>query len=355
MNILLVTDLYPVKDSEAQTPKTLYNFVTEWEKSGHTVDIIKPNFIFNSFFRGKPFYKTDMYGKVYNVNYFTPFLFDVKKKLPEIKNYDVIIAHMPSGIIFSNKLSGKKICAVHCSDLAVLTNPIYKFYFKNELLKGYENSTAIACRSEALYRKFTQKCPQFAHKTFLAPSGIDEKIIFERKLNFNPEKIKILTCANLIPRKNIDKLIYATRGMKNIELTVIGDGKLRKRLEKIDDSVHFTGHLEHSKVLEKMRESDIFILPSISETFGMVYLEAMASGCITVGVENEGIDGIIKNGENGFLIKPQIDDIVKLLLIIKESDNEAIERIQNSAFQTVKSMTQSACGESYLKQILKNL
>ena len=104
MKILFVTDLYPIKEDEKNTPKTLYSFVNQWKKMGQEVSVLKPNFLFNSFLRRKPFYKTGQYGDVFNANYVTPFLFDVSKKLPNL-DYDVIVAHMPSGIIFSNKLS----------------------------------------------------------------------------------------------------------------------------------------------------------------------------------------------------------------------------------------------------------
>jgi len=50
---------------------------------------------------------------------------------------------------------------------------------------------------------------------------------------------------------------------------------------------------------------DAFILPSYSETFGIVYLEAMAAGIVTVGVRGQGIDGVIKHGDNGLLVEPK--------------------------------------------------
>ena len=48
MKILFVTDLYPVKDNEKTTPKTLLNFVKSWQEMGVEVDVVKPNFILNS-------------------------------------------------------------------------------------------------------------------------------------------------------------------------------------------------------------------------------------------------------------------------------------------------------------------
>ena len=121
---------------------------------------------------------------------------------------------------------------------------------------------------------------------------------------------------------------------------MIGDGKERKTLEKIDKNVKFLGSLPHDKVLEKMRENDIFVLPSVGETFGMVYLEAMASGCITVCTKGDGVDGIIKNGENGFLVEP---------------NSNSVNALRNNSFSTIKNYTSAICAERYLQQILKIL
>lgn len=185
MNILFITDLYPVNENEKTTPKTLLNFVKEWENSGHNVDVIKPNFILNSFLRGKPFYKTGQYGKVLNINYWTPFWFNIKKKMPGLKQYDLVIAHMPSGILFANKLGLPFIAGVHNSDLEILTNPLYKFHFKKRLKTALDNAKAIACRSFVIKDKLLKLYSEFENKTFTAPSGVKKEII---KTRFSPPK-----------------------------------------------------------------------------------------------------------------------------------------------------------------------
>ena len=434
VNILLITDLYPVSETEKTTPKTMQNFVKEWEKQGHRVDVIKPNFILNSFLRGKPFYKTGKYGNVYNVNYWTPFLGSVKCKMESGKwnNFQlstfkfqpdtslpscppnfipsVIIAHMPSGILFADKLGLPFVAGIHNSDLTVLTSPLYAFHFRKRMIRALKNAKAIACRSFVIKKKLLELFPEFEAKTFVAPSGIDEKIIAavqlrsetaeseeDRKVGrlegklineislseipqeqqsdtvlspyrpialspdtnlstlqpFNRSTIKIITCAHFKKRKNIDKLIIACKDLDGVELIVIGDGKIRKSLEKLDKNVIFTGRLKPEEVYEKMRESDVFILPSVNETFGMVYLEAMAQGCITVCTKNDGISGIIKDGENGFLTEPNIEGIKSVLLKIKNLPSETIEIIRKNAFETVKDLTSEKVAENYLQQILK--
>lgn len=126
-------------------------------------------------------------------------------------------------------------------------------------------------------------------------------------------------------------------------------------MEKIDKSVKFTGYLPHSEVLAKMRESDIFILPSTVETFGMVYLEAMSQGCITVCTKDDGISGIIKDGENGFLTLPISNEIRKILLNIKNMDDDSLKILRYNSLRTIGEYTSDRCADEYLQQIFKIL
>lgn len=340
MKILVITDLYPIKDNEKFTPKTIKNFVDGWKELGHEVRVIKPNFLLNSFLRKKPFYKSDIYGNVENINYFLPFISNIKNKIKTEFTPDIVIAHMPSGVIFANKLKLPFVAGVHVSDLEVLTNPIYSIYFKPELEKAYKNSTKIACRSKVLKQKFLKLYPEYENKTFVCYSGID----FEpTKRNWQPSgKIKVLTCANLIKRKNVDLVIKECENL-NVELRIIGDGKELKNLKKLSSKPVFLGYLPHTKVLEEMKKTDIFALPSINETFGMVYLEAMASGCITVCRKDDGISGIIKDKENGYFWE---DGIIEKI-INSENQNKILE----NSYQTLKNYTSLGACKNYLHNI----
>ncbi len=346
MNILVITDLYPIKDDEKFTPKTIKNFVQGWECLGHRVSVIKPNFLFNSFIRKKTFYKSGIYDGVENINYFLPFLGNIKNKIRGKYNGgkcnpDLVIAHMPSGIIFANKLGYDFIAAVHVSDLEVLTKPLYSIYFKTELEKAYKNAKKIACRSEVIKHKFLDLYPEFENKTFVCYSGIDCEII---KRAWQPKETpRVIVCANLIKRKNVDKVIRACENL-SVELVIVGDGVEFENLKKLSSKPKFLGHLSNEKVLEEMRKSDIFALPSVNETFGMVYLEAMASGCITICSENEGVAGIIKDGQNGYFWK---DNIIEQILA---SDNQNL--ILENSYKTIQNYTQQKACANYLEKSL---
>ena len=340
MKILVITDLYPIKNCEKFTPKTIKNFVDGWEELGHEVRVIKPNFIFNSFLRRKPFYKSDIYENVENINYFLPFIGNIKNKIKTEFTPDIVIAHMPSGVIFANKLKLPFVAGVHVSDLEVLTNPIYSIYFKPELEKAYKNATKIACRSNVLKQKFLKLYPEYENKTFVCYSGIDYEPI---KRNWQPSgKIRVLTCANLIKRKNVDLVIKECENL-NVELRIIGEGKELNNLKKLSSKPVFLGYLPHTKVLEEMKKADIFALPSVNETFGMVYLEAMASGCITVCRKDDGVSGIIKNGENGYFWE---DGIIEKIINSKNQN-----KILENSYQTLKNYTSLGACKNYLLNI----
>ena len=86
----------------------------------------------------------------------------------------------------------------------------------------------------------------------------------------------------------------------------------------------FLGYLKNEDAITEMGKARFFVMPSYPEGFGVVYLEAMAMGCITIGTEGQGIADLITSGENGFLVPP--DDpgaIVKIITWCVEHPQEA--------------------------------
>ena len=370
MKILLVTDLYPLENEKIA--KALYYFVQEWQKQGHYVDVVRANFIINTLVRGRKIQKENIYyengTKIYNLNFHTPFWFDVYKKLPKdfsLKNYDMIISHMPCGAFMADKLlkkySIKYICAVHFSDIVVLKSFLY-ILFRNKLKKVYKKADKIAARSYVLQKRIEKIIPEIHNKTFVAYSGIDNDYISDSiKNTFNREELQISTVASLIKRKNIDVIINAIANInQKFHLTIIGDGPERKRLEKltqklnISDKVTFLGCIAREKVISKLKESDIFILLSKNETFGISYLEAMATGNIVIAKKEDGIDGIIQNDKNGFLINSEIDELKACIQNIIKMSDEEIEIVRKNSIDTVKKLTIRASAENYINNIVNN-
>ena len=135
---------------------------------------------------------------------------------------------------------------------------------------------------------------------------------------------RITQVCSLVPSKHVEFTIQAVARLKErhpvLSLTVVGDGPERGRLENLtkelglSDTVRFVGRLSNSDAMAEMAKAPFFIMPSFPEGLGIVYLEAMASGCVTVGTAGEGIDGLIVSGENGFLVPLEdVDGIVQVV------------------------------------------
>lgn len=145
--------------------------------------------------------------------------------------------------------------------------------------------------------------------TEIVPNGLDLSLIPE----VSREPGRILSVGTLCRRKCMDTTIEAFAGLadsfKEATLRIIGIGDeeaaLRAQAERlgVGNRVLFLGGMDHAAVMEEMARADVFVLPSWGEGFGIVYIEAMAAGCVTIGSIDEGIADTIRDGENGFLVQ----------------------------------------------------
>lgn len=138
------------------------------------------------------------------------------------------------------------------------------------------------------------------------------------------EEYSIVQAGYLVERKKADITIRAYAELKQkypaAKLTIVGSGDQLSRYQAlcgelgVTDSVHFRGFLPNNETLAEMSKAQFFCMPSVREGFGIVYLEAMASGCITIGTQGEGIADLIETGKNGFLVPPEnpraIEDVI---------------------------------------------
>ncbi|MBU3106568.1 glycosyltransferase [Clostridium gasigenes] len=154
--------------------------------------------------------------------------------------------------------------------------------------------------------------------------------LFEKKEEKNNEEFTFFSLAFLEGEKGMDTLIKAfSDGFKgkNCKLKIGGAGSQRKGLEilannlGIKNQVVFLGALLREEVAKNMNECNAFVLASRYETFGVVYIEALAAGKPIIGMYNGGAEDII-NEVNGKIVA--IDDINGLkdaMINIKENIN----------------------------------
>lgn len=128
----------------------------------------------------------------------------------------------------------------------------------------------------------------------------------------SPKGPEILVVGNLAVGKGHELVFRAIDRLKVLfpvlSCRVIGEGADRVRFEAlvrelgIADRVRFEGTRSRKEVAQAMQACSVFVLPSRNEGLGCVYLEAMACGKPVIACRGQGIDAIIKHGENGWLI-----------------------------------------------------
>jgi len=160
--------------------------------------------------------------------------------------------------------------------------------------------------------------------------GIDLNKFRFRKKPPDGERIKILMCGRFVEKKGFEYGIRAFAKLgkihKNVALTLIGDGKLRKKMENLvdslnlSDSVQFLGMLPHEEVQREMEASDIFLSPNATawdgnrEGIPNTIKEAMATGLPVVSTYHAGIPELVIDKKTGFLIpEKDVDALVDRL------------------------------------------
>lgn len=125
------------------------------------------------------------------------------------------------------------------------------------------------------------------------------------ELGLRPGELALGYVGRLAPEKNLRLLLEAFRDLSRraaVRLVLVGDGPLRRELEAhAGPGATFTGYRRGEALARVYAALDLFLFPSVTETFGNVLLEAMASGVPVVGFRAPGPIDLIRHGENGLL------------------------------------------------------
>ena len=120
-----------------------------------------------------------------------------------------------------------------------------------------------------------------------------------------PQATVSLYVGRLASEKNLATLVAAYRAMNQVRpdclLVVVGDGPARADLERLCPQAVFTGLRSGVDLAEHYASADVFLFPSITETFGNVTPEAMASGLVVLAYDYAAAAQLIRSGENGLL------------------------------------------------------
>jgi glycosyltransferase involved in cell wall biosynthesis len=153
----------------------------------------------------------------------------------------------------------------------------------------------------------------------LWPRGVDSQTFRSRRpgreairaaLGFGADDVVIGYVSRIAAEKNVGYLAAALERVleqrANVLLLFVGDGPARGELEKrLGSKARFVGYRSGEDLADHYAAADIFAFTSLTETFGNVILEAMASGLPVVALRAGGVGDTVQPGVTGFLVDPQ--------------------------------------------------
>lgn len=397
MRIYVITPGYPSKNNPIGATPIVHYFTREWVKMGHKVTVFHlekqyPLLVrwFSRMFEAKLYsllgnpvrikkpieYVEENEGvKVYHriirksiisKRYYKR---DVYKMFEMVKQYchnngipDAFVGHWDNPQLELLSLLKSEYPTVKNSLVLHTINKDLKNFYSKEWGHLIDSIDTLGFRNYSAQEKF--KDQYFTPKrTFVAASGISEVFVnnsCEKK--FEEEVKSFIYVGALIKRKHPFELLKAVTdvyGNKPYNLTYIGEGNETETILKYfanlkgEGKLEMTGRIPREKVIDYLKQSDVFVMISDHETFGLVYLEAMSMGCITVASVGGGVDGIIKSGVNGFLCKQ--GDARSLAEVIETIRSLSIEEkiiISRNAVSTALYYSDRNVAKSYLNAIV---
>lgn len=181
------------------------------------------------------------------------------------------------------------------------------------LRTAYKNARKVLCVGSLLKNNLRSylDCPE---KAMVLPNFVDMSTFHQADHRTEKEKkFVFVSVGNLGKRKGFAELIDAFdqsfHGQCGVSLLIVGDGEeeenLRNRIVSLhlEEQVSLTGRLPRDQVARLLATCDAFVLASYAETFGIVFIEALATGMPAIGTVCGGPEDIITQ-ESGFLIQP---------------------------------------------------
>ena len=270
-------------------------------------------------------------------------------------HFDKVFVHFPTFFTGVNTMfDGDSVIATfHLSDMINLEINDGTFVRK-ELLRYPK----FGARNKSIQKELMEK---FGRKSVIVHTGIEKELIapieaIEEKKQRNSDKMRIIYVGKLIERKYPDKLIEAVSKLQfPYSLEIIGEGPEYEKLLNMADgneNITITGGLPREEVMKRMYDADVFVMVSKKETYGLVYLEAMGQGTINIGSIGEGVDGIITDRQNGFLVNAgNVDEVVKTLTEIHEMPKEKRDALIDNGYKTTCDMTAEKTAEKYFNAV----
>lgn len=276
-----------------------------------------------------------------------------------IKDFDIIHAHwlIPQGIVQSF-FEKPYIVTGHGGDVTSLN----KGLIKKLKIKSLRNAAKVTVVSNALKEEIHKLVPE--SEIYVRSMGCNVN-------EFSPQykvhdyfqqgnKKVVLFVGRLAEKKGVTYLIDAMKTV-DAKLVIVGKGnlevELKEQAKEQGDKIVFLGPKTHQELKEIYASADVFAAPSITakdgdkEGFGLVFLEAMASGLPVVGSNSGGIPEVVIDGQNGLLTEEKNASDIANKLNILLNDSKMYEKIKEGALDTARKYDYAIIGQEYAELI----
>jgi glycosyltransferase involved in cell wall biosynthesis len=242
--------------------------------------------------------------------------------------------------------------------IALLKSPIDSY-----LRKLHNKTRATLVPTKALIQELERR--GYENLTLLSRGVATElfsptkrSISLRQSWSAGPDDLVVLLVGRLAREKNVGLVVSAFRSIQsrvaNAKLVFVGDGPMKQNLKEACPEAHFAGTRRGEDLAAHYASGDLFLFPSVTETFGNVVPEALASGLAVVSYDIAAAKELIESGRNGVLV-PVGDE----LAFINASAELATQvhlrtEIRNAAAKSVSHLGWDAVYDSFLR-ILKGV
>ena len=368
MKILISTDQYEYQISGVTSSVVLLR--DELRRLGHEVRILALSPTYRSFEKDGDFYISSFHVPVY-----PDARLSLRRKGPLIKK---IIAWKPDIVHVQTEFSTRKLATKVIRELGipfvVTCHTVYEDYISyfcpskrigkyiiRRLSNRYYNpASALVVPSDKLRR--TEQGYNISCPITVIPTGIELERFSQRISREEREQLikrydltdgkTIVSVCRLAAEKNLDEIVgympALLRADPEIKFLIVGDGPHRAELERrvsdsgLEDSIVFTGMVNHAEVYKYYQVGDIFVCASTSESQGLTYVEALSSGLPLVCRRDDCLVGVLDGGKNGYAYETEEEFVRGVTRIL--SDRELAESMRLHSLENATAFGREAFG-----------
>lgn len=226
----------------------------------------------------------------------------------------IVHAHHATSYGLAGALIGHHPFLIHTWGRDVLDFPQRSRLYRLLLRFNLGRADVITCTSQMMART-VQQFARAETPIHVVPFGVDLAQFRPRANPRSPTAPLVIGVVKSLERLyGIEYLLRAFAALHNqsgdLRLMIIGDGTQRPALESLARELgiaaltHFVGRVPHEQVIHYLHQMDIFVVPSLQESFGVAAVEASAAGLPVVASDVEGLPEVVLDGETGFLVPP---------------------------------------------------